>query len=252
MEDGNILSGATALVTGGASGIGLATARMMARHGAIVACLDLDPAPTPLTGFYGDVSQDSVADVVTEAAETMGGLDIVVNNAGIPGRGTIESVEFTEWRQIFEVNVFGMVRIAKSALPWLRASAKNGRNPTIINTCSAVAAVGVPSSAPYAASKGAIRSLTLAMAADYVREGIRVNCILPGPVNTPWVRRLVDAEGISDAELMEQLDRRQPNGRIIEPEEVAACICYLASPAAASITGASVPIDGGLLGIRRP
>ena len=161
--DTNSLSGSTVLVTGGASGIGLATAKMMAARGATVACLDLAPTQAPLNGFHGDVSDDSVIDVVTEIAEKLGGLDIVINHAGIPGRGTIESPDRRRQR-IFNVNVFGMVRVARSALPWLRASARNGGSPAIVNTCSAVAAVGVPGSAPYAASKGAVYSLTLAMA----------------------------------------------------------------------------------------
>jgi 2-keto-3-deoxy-L-fuconate dehydrogenase len=246
------LDGRTALVTGGASGIGLATARLLAARGATVACLDLTPEglPEPLIGVTGDVSEDSVADAVDEAVRRLGGrLDILVNNAGIGAQGTVADNEIGEWRRVFEVNVFGMVRVARAALPALRASAQAGRHPAIVNTSSVAATAGLPDRALYSASKGAVYSLTLAMAADHVREGIRVNCVNPGTVDTPWVRRLLDAAPDPAAELT-ALNARQPTGRLVSADEVAATIAYLVSPLTAATTGTSVAVDGGMQGLR--
>ncbi|GLW55000.1 SDR family NAD(P)-dependent oxidoreductase [Kitasatospora phosalacinea] len=247
------LHGLTALVTGGASGIGLATALMLAGRGARVACLDLNaldadgkPAvPEPLIGIRGDVSDDaSTLAAVTEAAERLGGLDILVNNAGVLGRGTVESGDLDEWKRVFDVNVFGMVRTARAALPWLRRSA----HASVVNMCSLGATVGLPNAAVYCSSKGAVLALTTAMAADHLHEGIRVNCVTPAPVDTPWVRRLVDAAPDPDAAFA-AVSGRQPNGRLCTAEEVAAAICYLAGPASASTTGVSLPVDGGTRGV---
>ena len=245
------LDGLSAIVTGGASGIGLATARLLAARGARVACLDLKPEglPEPLIGISADVSEDSVTDAVGTAIERLGGLDILVNNAGIGAQGTVESNDLAEWRRVFEVNVFGMVRVAAAALPALRASAAAGRYPAIVNTSSIAATAGLPMRALYSASKGAVYSLTMAMAADHVREGIRVNCVNPGTVDTPWVRRLLDSAADPAAELA-ALQARQPTGRLVSADEVAATIGYLVSPSTASTTGTSVAVDGGMQGLR--
>jgi NAD(P)-dependent dehydrogenase (short-subunit alcohol dehydrogenase family) len=240
--------GLAALVTGGASGIGLATARFLAAGGARVACLDLtvDGLPEPLHGVVGDVTDDaSVRAAVTSAVERLGGLDILVNNAGIGATGTVETNPDDEWRRVFEVNVFGMVRVARAALPHLRSS----RHAVIVNTGSIVAHAGLPDRALYSASKGAIHALTAAMAADHVREGIRVCCVAPGTVDTPWVRRLLDRAPDPAAELA-ALEARQPTGRLVGADEVAAAIGYLASPLAAAITGTVLSIDGGMHGLR--
>jgi 2-keto-3-deoxy-L-fuconate dehydrogenase len=243
--------GLKAVVTGGASGIGLATAQLLAERGATVACLDLNPdsVPAPLIGVRADVSDDAVADAVADAATLLGGIDVVVNNAGIGAQGTIEDNEIDEWRKVFEVNVFGMVRVARAALPWLRASAQAGNAPAIVNTCSIAATAGLPARALYSASKGAVYSLTLAMAADHVREGIRVNCVNPGTVDTPWVRRLLDSADDPAAELA-ALNARQPTGRLVSAAEVATTIAYLASPLSSATTGTSVAVDGGMQGLR--
>jgi NAD(P)-dependent dehydrogenase (short-subunit alcohol dehydrogenase family) len=245
------LDGRTALVTGGASGIGLATARLLAERGATVACLDLKPEglPEPLLGFTGDVSEDSVAGVLAVALNRLGGLDILVNNAGIGAQGTVADNEIAEWQRVFEVNVFGMVRVAKAALPALRASAAAGRNPAIVNTSSIAATAGLPSRVLYSASKGAVYSMTMAMAADHVREGIRVNCVNPGTADTPWVRRLLDAADDPAAELA-ALNARQPTGRLVSAQEVAATIGYLVSPSTVAVTGTSIAVDGGMQGLR--
>jgi NAD(P)-dependent dehydrogenase (short-subunit alcohol dehydrogenase family) len=244
-------SGTRAIVTGGGSGIGLAAAAMLAARGADVVCLDLDPSavPEPLIGIRADVADDAVAAAVAEAADRMGGIDIVVNNAGIGAQGTVEDNELDEWRRVLDVNVLGMVRVARAALRWLRESAAAGRHPAIVNTCSIAATAGLPNRALYSASKGAVYSLTLAMAADHVREGIRVNCVNPGTADTPWVRRLLAAATDPDAELA-ALRARQPTGRLVTADEVAATICHLASPLTAATTGTAIAVDGGMQGLR--
>lgn len=242
------LEGLGALVTGGASGIGLATARLLAARGARVAVLDLAPdgLPGQLTGFTADVSDDaSTRAAVDAAAEALGGLDILVNNAGIGAAGTVEDNPDDQWHRVLDVNVLGMVRTTRAALPHLRRSA----GPAIVNTCSIAATAGLPQRALYSASKGAVLSLTLAMAADHVREGIRVNCVNPGTADTPWVARLLDAADDPEAERA-ALDARQPMGRLVTADEVAAAIVYLASPAAASVTGTALAVDGGMAGLR--
>ncbi|MEU6117257.1 glucose 1-dehydrogenase [Streptomyces sp. NPDC047117] len=244
----NDMSGRTALVTGGASGIGLATARLLAARGARVAVLDLtaDKVEEPLTGHRADVSDDdSVREAVRAAVSDLGGLDILVNNAGIGAAGTVEDNTDAEWHRVLDVNVLGIVRTSRAALPYLRESA----HAAIVNTCSIAATAGLPQRALYSASKGAVLSLTLAMAADHVREGIRVNCVNPGTADTPWVGRLLDAADDPEAERA-ALNARQPMGRLVTADEVAAAIVYLASPAAASVTGTTLAVDGGMAGLR--
>ena len=178
------------IVTGGASGIGLAVTEAALARGATVCVLDLDPTNTPsgATGIVTDVADDeSAAVAVAHAAEAMDGIDIVVNNAGIGAQGTVETNTIDEWRHVFDVNVFGIVRITRAALPHLRRSS----NPAVVNTCSIAATAGLPDRALYSATKGAVLSLTLAMAADHVGEGIRVNCVNPGTADTPWIGRLL-------------------------------------------------------------
>ena len=240
--------GLAAIVTGGASGIGLATATLLAGRGATVACLDLNAKdlPEPLLAYVADVSDDaSVRAAVTAAADAMGGIDIVVNNAGIGAIGTIETNSDEEWHRVLDVNVVGMVRTARAALPYLRRSA----HAAIVNTCSIAAHAGLPQRALYSASKGAVQALTLAMAADHLREGIRVTCVNPGTADTPWVRRLLAQADDPDAELA-ALKARQPSGRLVSAEEIAAAIAYLASPLASATTGTVLAVDGGMHGLR--
>jgi NAD(P)-dependent dehydrogenase (short-subunit alcohol dehydrogenase family) len=239
-----------ALVTGGASGIGLATATLLAQRGATVAVVDVNPAGVPddpaLIAVAGDVSDmDSVTAAVSVATERLGGLDILVNNAGIGAAGTVEDNPEEEWRRVFEVNVLGIMRVTRVALPHLRRS----DHASIVNTCSIVATAGLPQRALYSATKGAVLALTRAMAVDHVREGIRVNCVNPGTVDTPWVRRLLDAAPDPGAERA-ALEARQPHGRLVSADEVAYAICSLASPQAASTTGTAVEVDGGMAGLR--
>ncbi|MFI1294061.1 SDR family NAD(P)-dependent oxidoreductase [Streptomyces sp. NPDC020792] len=240
--------GLTALVTGGASGIGRASAELLAERGAQVAVLDRDPSSVvkPLLAFRADVTDDaSVRRAVEQAAEGLGGLDVLVNNAGIGAQGTVEDNDDEEWHRVFDVNVLGMVRTARAALPHLRASS----HAAIVNTCSIAATAGLPQRALYSATKGAVYSLTLAMAADHVREGIRVNCVNPGTVDTPWVGRLLDAAPDPAAERA-ALQARQPTGRLVTAAEVAGAIAYLAGPLSGATTGTALAVDGGMQGLR--
>ncbi len=239
------LEGLAAVVTGGGSGIGLATARLLAARGARVAVLDLEPG-REFAALTADVTDDaSVRAAVGEAAERLGGIDILVNNAGIGAIGTVADNPDEEWHRVFDVNVVGMVRVTRAALPYLRES----QHAAIVNTCSVAAIAGLPQRALYSATKGAVLSLTLAMAADHIREGIRVNCVSPGTADTPWIGRLLQQAADPAAERA-ALEARQPMGRLVTAEEVAAAIVYLASPAASSVTGTALAVDGGMAGLR--
>jgi NAD(P)-dependent dehydrogenase (short-subunit alcohol dehydrogenase family) len=241
------------IITGGSSGIGLATGQRLVARGAMVVSLDLT-GPDAAEGIawgYCDVTDDSmVRSAVSDAVEILGGLDVVVNSAGVGMQGSVderpESAE-DEWRRLFEVNVFGVMRVTRAALPALRQSSR----ASIVNIASFVALVGAPRRAAYGASKGAVFALTKALAADHLHEGIRANSVSPGTVDTPWVGRLLDAAGDPVTERAAVV-ARQPHGRLVTPQEIAAAICYLAGPDAGSTTGADLVVDGGILGTRIP
>ncbi|GAA2353273.1 SDR family oxidoreductase [Saccharopolyspora halophila] len=240
--------GLSAVVTGGGSGIGLAAATTLAERGARVACLDLDPSgvPAELLGLRCDVTdEDSVREAVRQAGNRHDGVDIVINNAGIGAQGTVETNSYDEWHGVFDVNVIGIVRVTRAALPLLRRSAA----AAIVNTCSIAATAGLPDRALYSASKGAVLSLTQAMAADHLAEGIRVNCVNPGTADTPWIRRLLATAEDPDREL-EALNARQPSGRLVTAAEVAGAIAYLAGPESGATTGTSLAVDGGMQALR--
>jgi NAD(P)-dependent dehydrogenase (short-subunit alcohol dehydrogenase family) len=243
--------GMSAVVTGGASGIGAAVARLLREQGAAVAVLDLHPLPEGSSGdgvvsLIADVSRDaSVRRAVRQAAEALGGIDIVVNNAGIGAQGTVEDNSDEEWSRVLDVNVVGMVRVSRACLPFLR----NSRAAAIVNTCSIAATAGLPQRALYSASKGAVLALTRAMAADHLRDGIRVNCVNPGTADTPWIGRLLEHASDPAAERA-ALNARQPHGRLVSADEVAEAVVYLASPAAGSTTGIDLAVDGGMQGLR--
>ncbi|GHG11416.1 MULTISPECIES: SDR family NAD(P)-dependent oxidoreductase [Amycolatopsis] len=235
--------GLVAAVTGGASGIGKAAADLLAERGAQVAILDLNPGDD---GFRCDVSSDrEVREAIDAVVARFGRLDILVNNAGIGAQGDVTGNDDDEWHRVFDVNVVGMVRLARAALPHL----KNSPSAAIVNTCSIAAWAGLPNRALYSASKGAVLSLTLAMATDHLPDGIRVNCVCPGTADTPWVGRLLDAAEDPAAERA-ALAARQPMGRLVTADEVANAIAYLASPRSASTTGTALAVDGGMYGLR--
>ena len=241
-------NGLRAAVTGGASGIGLATARLLAEGGASVAVLDLQPHEVgePLVGVRCDVTDDGeVRAAIDAVAERFGGLDVLVNNAGIGAQGDVSGNDDAEWHRVLDVNVVGVARVTRAALPLLRESA----HASIVNTCSIAGIAGLPQRALYSASKGAVHALTLAMAADHVRDGIRVNCVAPGTVDTPWVTRLLDNAADPAAERA-ALEARQPTGRLVSADEVAHAIAYLAGPASGGTTGTVLTVDGGMYGVR--
>lgn len=240
--------GLVAIVTGGASGIGLATATILAERGARVAVLDraIDGLPSALYGVIADVSdRASVIAAVEAVAARFGGLDVVVNNAGVSAVGTIEENDDEEWARVLDVNVTGMARVSAAALPHLRRSS----SASIVNLCSIAALNGLPQRALYSASKGAVMSLTFAMATDHIGEGIRVNCVRPATVHTPFVDRMLARFPDPEAERA-ALDARQATGRMVRPDEVAEAICFLASPRSGSVTGSALDIDGGVTHLR--
>jgi 2-keto-3-deoxy-L-fuconate dehydrogenase len=241
-------SGLTAIVTGGGAGIGAATIRALQARGARTAALDLDPtgAPEGALQIQVDVTDSAaVTAAVDRAAEELGGLDIVINNAGIGAQGQVDANDDAEWARVLDVNVISVARVTRAALPHLRRSS----HAVVVNTASIASMLGLPERALYSASKGAVQSLTLAMAADWVAEGIRVNAVVPGTANTPWIGRLLEKAEDPEAERA-ALSARQPHGRLVEPEEVAEAHCYLASPRNRSTTGVLLPIDGGMTSLR--
>jgi len=241
------ISGLRVLVTGGASGIGAATARRFVEDGARVVVLDRD-ASAEFSSVKADLSDDaSVRQAVAEAVETLGGLDVLVNNAGIGATGTVADNDDEEWHRVYDVNVLGIVRTTRAALTHLRAS----EHAAVVNTCSIAAWTGLPQRALYSATKGAVQALTLAMAADHLADGIRVNCVNPGTADTPWVQRLLDASADPEAERA-ALQARQPTGRLVSAEEVAHAIVHLADPRSSATTGVAMAVDGGMHSLRLP
>lgn len=241
------MDGLRVLVTGGASGIGAATAARFEEEGARVVVLDRDPAEG-FTSVVADLSDDvSVRAAVAEAVETLGGLDVLVNNAGIGATGSVADNDDEEWHRVFDVNVLGVVRTTRAALPALRAS----EHAAVVNTCSIAAWTGLPQRAVYSATKGAVQALTLAMAADHLADGIRVNCVNPGTADTPWVQRLLDASADPAAERA-ALAARQPTGRLVSAAEVAHAIVHLADPRSSATTGVALAVDGGTHTLRLP
>lgn len=242
------LAGLVALVTGGASGIGAAVAEALGGAGARVAVLDRDASAVVggVMSIEADVTDDdAVRSAVAQVAAELGRIDIMVNCAGIGAQGTVADNPDAEWWQVLDVNLLGTVRVIRAALPHLRRSP----SAAVVNIGSVVAGVGLPDRVLYSATKGAIAAATRAIAADHLREGIRVNCVHPGTADTPWIDRLLS---VADDPLAERaaLEARQPHGRLVSPHEVARAVLYLVSPSSGSTTGASISVDGGLQSLR--
>ena len=242
------LSGLTAVVSGAGSGIGLATAQKLTGFGVRVFGLDLSAGGMAGAAEWiscdvgSSESVDTAFDLIGESTDV---VDILVNNAGIGAVGSIEEATDEEWVSVLNVNVIGISRVSRAALPFLRRSDAGA----IVNTCSIAATVGLQKRAAYSASKGAVQSLTRAMAADLIHENIRVNCVNPGTADTPWVARLLERSSDPTAERA-ALEQRQPSGRLVTADEVASAICFLVSPEQRSTTGSVLAVDGGMDGLR--
>jgi len=231
-----------ALVTGAASGIGLATAERLARDGWLVGGIDRDRrllGEESLTAcIVSDVSdQTAVCHAVDEVASLLGGLDAVVACAGIAGRGTVVETDPDDWERVFAVNVRGVYLTARAAIPHLR----RGGGGALVVVASQLGLVATANAAAYCASKGAVVQLARAMAIDHGPDGIRVNCVCPGPTDTPLLAPFFE----QDAEERARFETAQVHGRLIRPEEVADAVAYLCSPGAASTIGATLVVDGG-------
>lgn len=234
-------AGRRALVTGAGSGIGMATARALHAEGAEVLAADVSgDRVRALADELGDRATGLELDVRDEAAVARAtpGLDVLCNVAGIGSTTSAPDTPLEVWEDVFAVNVTGTFLCCKHAIGDM--AARGGG--VIVNTASVAGLVGLPNRAAYCASKGAVIALTRALAVDHVGQGVRVNAVCPGTVDSPWVRRLVEEVG----ESLDALRARQPMGRLGTPEEVAAAILYLASDDAAFMTGAGLVLDGGL------
>ena len=248
------LEGRKAIITGGGAGIGEAIAKAFAKEGASVVLADMDLETTE--GGAAALRDDghtahavqcdvrdgkSVADMVGEAAQRLGSIDTIVNNAGWGRAGKLLETSEEDWDRMMDVNVKGVFLVSKHTLPYLLDSGGG----CIINMASVAGVVGVPDRTAYCASKGGVISLTRAIALDYVEQGLRCNSISPGTVDTPWVGRMTAQFPDPEATWAEMV-ARQPMGRLGQPDEVAAGAVYLASDDAAFITGTNIIIDGGM------
>jgi meso-butanediol dehydrogenase / (S,S)-butanediol dehydrogenase / diacetyl reductase len=245
------LAGRRAIVTGAGAGIGRAIASRLAAEGAVVLVADVDgDAAARVAGELGpaaaahavDVAvEGSVAAMIARALEDWDGLDVLVNNAGIGIAARTPDTDAHDWMRVLDVCLTGTFFGMKHAIPPMR----DGGGGSIINMSSVAALVGVADRAAYSAAKGGILALTRAAAIDHVGEGIRINCIAPGTVDTPWIDRIT--AGYDDpAAARAAMEARQPHGRLVSPEEIAAIAAYLASDEAASVIGAVMVVDGGM------
>ena len=245
------LDGKTAVVTGGCSGIGLATARRFAEEGAKVVIGDLDDTRGPgiaeeLGGTYlhTDVTDKEQVDALFAAANsTYGSVDIAFNNAGIspPEDDSILTTELEAWRRVQEVNLTSVYLCCKAALPYMIEQKKG----SIINTASFVAVMGAATSQiSYSASKGGVLSMSRELGVQFARQGVRVNALCPGPVNTPLLRELFASDPDRAARRLVHV----PLGRFAEPEEMANAVLFLASDESSFITASTFLVDGGISG----
>lgn len=239
--------GRVAVVTGAGSGIGRAVALALAERGATVVAADLVQAAaeatvaelaTPGSAVVVDVADEASVRALFEAADQLGPVAILVNVAGIGSTTTAPETTLDIWEAVFAVNARGTFLCCKHALGRMVGT----QGAVIVNMGSVAGLVGLRGRAAYCASKGAVVALTRALALDHVAEGVRVNCVCPGTVDSPWVRRLVEEGGAS----LEQLAARQPMGRLGTPKEIAGAVTYLAGADAAFVTGSILTVDGGL------
>jgi NAD(P)-dependent dehydrogenase (short-subunit alcohol dehydrogenase family) len=248
------LRGLRILVTGAGSGIGRASCLRLAAEGAAVLATDRDPETSRATaeeivagggtgvGAALDVSDPDVESALTElVGEHLGELDALVNNAGVGSAGTILETDEDDWRRLFSVNVDGIFRCTRAALPQMLARDRG----TIVNIASVAGITGLTNRFAYCATKGAVVSMTRAMALDYARTGVRVNCVCPGTIHTPWVESMAAAEPDRDA-FLSQMEARQPVGRMGTAEEIAAAVAFLCSADSGFTTGSALVVDGGL------
>ena len=233
-----------ALVTGAATGIGRATAQRLAAEGAIVVCgieSEAQTAPAGLEGLVLDIREPgSWRRAVARIVARHGGIDVLVNNAGIRSPGTADGVARAAWDETIAVNLTGTFLGCREVVPVMR----RGGGGAIVSLASFTGIRAAPGVVAYAASKGGVVALTMAMALDHAKDGIRVNCVCPGMVDTPMSRRAFDHTDDPVAAYRATCGKH-PMGRIAEPEEVAGVIAYLASGDAGFVTGQAVAVDGG-------
>jgi NAD(P)-dependent dehydrogenase (short-subunit alcohol dehydrogenase family) len=245
---GDRLNGKRALVTGAASGIGAACVRRFADEGASVAGIDLAAAPAGSPAAHWQVAnvadEAAVAAAVGDAVKSLGGLDIVVNAAGVLSIGNAGSLEESEWDRVMGVNLKGTWLVSKHTVEHLVA----GGGGSIINLASIEGLEGFSNQTAYNVSKGGVILLTRNMAADYGTRGVRVNCLCPGLIETPMTSLLRDP---AFAAIREKFVEWHLLGRSGQPEEVAAAALFLASDDASFVHGATLPVDGGLTAGRR-
>jgi NAD(P)-dependent dehydrogenase (short-subunit alcohol dehydrogenase family) len=235
------------LVTGGASGIGAACVDRFQNDGCRVAALDRNAALVALSGAEVARACDvtdaaALALAVEQAAAVLGGLDVVVAAAGIASRGTVADTEPEEWDRVLAVNLRGVYLTGRAAIPYLRTSGGGA----IVNIASQLGLVAAAGAAAYCASKGAVISLTRAMAIDHGAEGIRVNCVCPGPTDTPLLEPYFGGAADPAAE-RRAYEAMQLHSRLVTAEEVAGAVAYLADPGSSSTMGAALVVDGGYI-----
>ncbi len=248
------LQGKAALVTGGASGIGLASALAFAREGARVVVADLSEEAgraaaergarerLDLAFVRGDVSKEADARLmVEETVRRLGRLDVLFNNAGILIEKPAHELTEEEWDRVLDVNLKGVFLVSRHAVPHMLRQGGGA----IVNTASVSALVADPGGAAYCASKGGVAMLTKAMALDYAKAGIRVNAVCPGWVETGMFRQEARTRGLTLEEYRRRAAEQQPTGRIGTPDEIARLVVFLASDDASFVTGALYVADGG-------